>query len=87
MQEVCGMKEHGGMAAGSRFLTEVEVSELTGLSVSTLRNWRCLNKGPRYMRPGGRAIRYAISDVEKFMLASAVQTEPCSVSCRCGGGK
>lgn len=75
-----------------RYLNEKQVSELTGLALSTLRNWRCLGKGPRYCRPGGsrsgggRAIRYELQAVLDYMEACAVETEG-SGSCRCGGGR
>jgi hypothetical protein len=64
-------------------LDEKAVSELTGLALSTLRNWRCLKTGPRYCRPGGRAIRYKLQTVLDYMEACAVETEPCAGSCRC----
>jgi predicted DNA-binding transcriptional regulator AlpA len=46
-----------------KFLTEKEVSELTGLSVRTLRNWRLTHKGPRY-RKFGDSVRYSVGDLE-----------------------
>jgi len=73
-------------AAPDRYLTEAEVSELTGLALQTLRNWRHLRRGPSYVRPGGRAIRYPLAAVLKFMQAGLVEPEPCTCSGRCPEG-
>ena len=46
-----------------RLVNDVTAAEILGLSVITLRNWRCLGKGPRYLKLNGRAIRYRVSDL------------------------
>lgn len=56
----------------NKYLTEAQVSEMTGLALSTLRNWRVLGKGPAYVKPGGTSVRYRKSDIEKFMEARRV---------------
>ena len=38
--------------------TEKEVEALTGLRVKTLQRWRLIGKGPRFVRLGGRCVRY-----------------------------
>lgn len=38
--------------------TEKEVEALTGLRVKTLQRWRLTGKGPRFVRLGGRCVRY-----------------------------
>ena len=43
--------------APAAFLTERAVSDLTGLSVATIRRWRLLKNGPPY-RKFGSAVRY-----------------------------
>lgn len=32
----------------------------------TLRQWRCLGKGPRYHVVGGRLVRYHVEDLDAF---------------------
>lgn len=55
----------------SQALTEHEVAKQLGLSVATLRAWRLKGKGPRFVR-FGRAVRYLVADVERFVEASVV---------------
>lgn len=49
------------------YLHEKQVSDMTGICLSTLRNWRLLGKGPRFVKPGGFCVRYPLSDVIAFM--------------------
>lgn len=48
------------------YLKEREVSEITGLALSTLRNWRHQGRGPAYVK-AGRAIRYPRETVLTYM--------------------
>src|SRR6185369_8246491 len=57
-----------------RFVGDKYVERMTGISVKTLRNWRCLGKGPRYKKLG-RSARYEISALEAWIR-----------SCPAGGG-
>lgn len=50
----------------TRYVGEVEVSRLTGLAVQTLRNWRFLGKGFRYVKIG-RCVRYDLQEVLQEM--------------------
>ena len=50
----------------TRWLNENEVAKITGLSVHTLRAHRLKRKGIPYSKIG-RAVRYSIEDVLKFM--------------------
>lgn len=43
-------------------LTERQVANLTRMSLASVRRWRRLNRGPKYLRLGG-AIRYKPQDV------------------------
>lgn len=54
------------IAAGC-LLTDVELSELLGVSLQTIRNWRWRNEGPRYVRIGARCIRYQPQDILAFI--------------------
>jgi len=59
-----------------RFVKETIVSEITGLSLQTLRNQRCLNRGIKYLKVG-RSVRYDLDDVYKYMFSKKVKTEDC----------
>lgn len=43
-----------------------EVAVILGTTTGTLKVWRCLGKGPTYIK-AGRLVRYRPSDVEKFI--------------------
>ena len=50
----------------SNLMTEKQAAKFLGLGTQTLRNWRHLVKGPKYIKMG-RAIRYNIEDLEEFI--------------------
>jgi len=56
-----------------RYLTEVEVAEITNMSLSTLRNHRFLGRGIPYIKIG-RSVRYNENDVYGFMESRKIQT-------------
>jgi len=47
-------------------LGEHDVSRVTDLSVKTLRKWRHLGRGPRFIKVG-RAVRYLPADVAAWL--------------------
>jgi predicted DNA-binding transcriptional regulator AlpA len=57
-----------------RWLTENEVSLITGRALSTLRNERSQGRGLRYAKIG-RSVRYRLSDVMAFMESHLVHRE------------
>jgi predicted DNA-binding transcriptional regulator AlpA len=57
-----------------RALNEHEVAERLNMSVATLRAWRLKRKGPRYVR-FGRAVRYLVADIDRFVDENAVEAE------------
>lgn len=57
-----------------RWLTENEVSLLTGRSLSTLRNERSQGRGLRYAKVG-KSVRYRLSDVVDFMERCLVNVD------------
>ena len=59
----------------SPLFKEKMVSELTGMSLATLRNHRWLGKGIPYIKIG-RSVRYLESDVQNFLDQLKVQTKP-----------
>jgi predicted DNA-binding transcriptional regulator AlpA len=50
------------------FLTELEVSQKTKISLATLRRWRLERRGPRF-RKFGSLVRYGDDDLEEWMNA------------------
>jgi predicted DNA-binding transcriptional regulator AlpA len=61
------------MTQEAQFLKDLEVHKLTGLGLSTLRNYRHLRKGPPYVKVG-RAVLYDRSDVLAWLNAQKIQT-------------
>lgn len=57
-----------------QWINEDAVSQLTGMSLSTLRSWRFKGLGPAYSKVG-RSVRYGVDDVEHFMLSHKVQNK------------
>ncbi len=57
------------------FLNTKEAAEALGLSPITLRKWRCLGKGPGYLRLNPRLIRYRRADLEAWLERGAVKVE------------
>lgn len=57
-----------GLVITDPLLDDKQVSELTGISVGTLRWWRHDGThGPRWFKLGPRAVRYRTSDVEAWI--------------------
>ena len=61
-----------GQKQKPQYLTDVQVSEITGLALSTLRNDRWLRRGIIYVKKG-RAVRYALEDVQRFMESKKIR--------------
>ena len=57
-------------------LNEFDVARITSLSVASVRRWRLLRQGPKYIKIGA-AVRYRPKDVAKF-----IETRPSG-----GGGE
>ncbi len=55
-----------------QYLTEVQVSHMTGIALSTLRNHRFERKGIPYIK-FGRSVRYLLTDVTKTLEAGRIQ--------------
>lgn len=43
-------------------LNEHDVARITGLSVASVRRWRLMNQGPRYLKVGS-SVRYRQEDI------------------------
>jgi predicted DNA-binding transcriptional regulator AlpA len=61
--------------AKPRYLTDVEVSQITGRAVQTLRNDRHKGQGLPY-RKFGRQVRYLESEVFEAMEARRIEVVP-----------
>jgi hypothetical protein len=55
-----------------RLHNENEAAELLGCTVSALRKWRTLGKGPAFCRVG-RLVRYSELDLSAFLDGNRVQ--------------
>jgi predicted DNA-binding transcriptional regulator AlpA len=49
-------------------LNEHDVARITGLSVASVRRWRLLRQGPRYLKLGS-AVRYTTEDVSAWLAS------------------
>lgn len=50
-------------------LDERQVARLIGMSVASLRRWRLLHRGPKFLRVGGSAVRYRPEDLASWLAA------------------
>ena len=58
-----------------KYVDEKFVSDLTGMSLSTIRNHRFERRGMPFIKVNhGRSVRYLLSDVIAFMEAGRIQT-------------
>ena len=55
-----------------KYLNEVEVSQITGVALSTLRNQRFAGIGIPYCKLG-RSVRYSLQDVIDYMESRKIQ--------------
>ena len=62
------------MNESPRYVSEKEVSKITGLALPTLRNWRFKRIGISYSKVG-RSVRYSMSDVLDYMDSRKVRTD------------
>jgi predicted DNA-binding transcriptional regulator AlpA len=47
-------------------LTEHDIARITGMSVASVRRWRLLSRGPRFIKLGA-AVRYRREDVADWL--------------------
>ena len=62
------------MEVNEKYLTEKQVSELTGMALSTLRNDRSRKTGIPYSKLG-RSVRYKLQDVLDFVESRKIRTQ------------
>ena len=51
------------------FLNEVKLAELIGVSVATVRRWRLIGRGPKFLKVGGTLIRYPVEALETWLAS------------------
>jgi hypothetical protein len=61
----------------TKHLNQIELSRRWSLSHRTLERWRWLNKGPAYLKIGGRVV-YELAAIESF---ESSQRHPASSAC------
>ncbi len=62
----------GGLEMERKLLTPERVSELTGVPVATLAQWRYRKQGLAYLRLG-RLVRYDAADVEAYLQCCRIE--------------
>jgi predicted DNA-binding transcriptional regulator AlpA len=54
-----------------QLLSDIELAKIYGVKVSTIRKWRIVGKGPRWIKLGA-LVRYSISDANAFVESCPV---------------
>jgi predicted DNA-binding transcriptional regulator AlpA len=57
-----------------QYINENQVSKITGMALSTLRNNRSKGRGIPYIKVG-RSVRYELQDVIEFMESHKINTD------------
>jgi len=62
------VSKHGSVANSqiTSLLNEHDVARITGMSLASVRRWRLLGRGPRFMQIGA-AVRYQPQALEAFL--------------------
>ncbi len=55
-------------------LSDKEVQTVYRLNAGTLRNWRLVGRGPKWVRCG-RSVRYSVAAIEEFLAAGAATND------------
>jgi predicted DNA-binding transcriptional regulator AlpA len=50
-----------------QLLNEHAVAELLGVSIATVRRWRLLRQGPKFIRVGAASVRYRPEDLKAYI--------------------
>jgi hypothetical protein len=56
------------------FLNEKAVSAKYSIHIQTLRNWRCVGRGPSYIKLD-RLVRYSLADLDTYFQSHRVDPE------------
>ena len=63
---------HQDLTPSPQFLNESSAAKYLGVSVKSLQRWRFERRGPAYSKVGGKIVRYAVADLNKFFDQSRV---------------
>ena len=63
---------HQDIPTYPQFLNESSAAKYLGVSVKSLQRWRFERRGPAYSKVGGKIVRYATADLNKFFDQSRV---------------
>ena len=63
---------HQDLPFSPQFLNESSAARYLGVSVKSLQRWRFERRGPAYSKVGGKIVRYATADLNKFFDQSRV---------------
>lgn len=63
------------MEMEKEFINEHGAAEFLKLKVGTLRNMRCANRGPAYLKVGHKFVRYRLDDLRAWMMSHRVDPE------------
>jgi len=59
-----------------QFVNDITAAKILACSPQSLRNWRCLRKGPPYTKAkDGRMIRYRVGDLIRYMEDGRIDPE------------
>jgi predicted DNA-binding transcriptional regulator AlpA len=59
-----------------RYFTEKELSQQLSVALQTIRNWRCVRRGPNYHKFNGRLVRYSEADVIAWLEGRRIDLTP-----------
>jgi hypothetical protein len=49
-----------------RYVNDVEAAKILSVSPQSMRNWRCMRRGPAYSKRG-RLVRYSFNELMRYM--------------------
>jgi predicted DNA-binding transcriptional regulator AlpA len=52
-----------------RFLNEFQVAEILNVSVATVRRWRLLGRGPKFLKVAGTLVRYPVEALNPWLAS------------------
>lgn len=63
-------------------VNENQVARITGMSVASVRRWRLLRQGPRFIEVSKSAVRYRPEDVSAWLESRPTGGEPAEATRR-----
>jgi predicted DNA-binding transcriptional regulator AlpA len=55
------------------YLTPEQVSEMLGVAVRTLEDWRYKRTGPNFVKPTAHIVRYRQTDIDRWLTKQTVE--------------